>query len=147
MKRHLQTHNASGLYAQVRLGSPRFSDCRGVGICAILLDTDPTPRPACRDWCRVWLEVDRPTGRLLLAFDRTTVTERTFDHHFASGRLKIQQAYRLPNILADRLSLPENGREIRTGAYPVLEMPDILLASCRLSEGQVRVLPGLLRAA
>ena len=147
MKRHLRTHTASGLYANVRLGSPRFSDCRGVGICAILLDDQPAPHPACRDWCRAWLEVDRPTGRLLFAFDRASITERTFDHHFASGFLKVQQAYRLPATLADRLGLLANSREIRTGRYPILEMPDIILASCQLTVGQVRVLPGVRWAA
>ena len=147
MNRHLQTSSSSGLFADVRLGSPRFADCRGVGICAILLHADAPPRPVCRDWCRAWLEVDRATERLLLAFDRDTITERTFDHHFASGLLKVQQAYRLPDAVADRLRLTAGCREVRTGAYPILEMPDFLLVSCRLTGGQVRALPGLQWAA
>ena len=147
MNTHLLTHNTFGLHADVRLGSPRFSDCRGVGICAILLDGDPAPRPGCRDWCRAWLEIDRPTGRLLLAFDRDSISDRTFDHHFASGLLKVQQAFRLPDGLADRFGLASSCRDIPAGGYPVLEMPDILLVSCRLSGGQIRVLPGLRRAA
>ena len=125
MKRHLRTHTASGLYANVRLGSPRFSDCRGVGICAILLDDQPAIHPACRDWCRAWLEVDRPTGRLLLAFDRSTISERTFDHHFGRGLLDVQETYTLPEAVVRHFNLSGDSHKLRAGRYPIRDFPDL----------------------
>ena len=154
MRTHLNTHcmladpGVSGeLLADVRLGSPRFADCRGVGICAIHLDEDRSPRSYCRDWCRATLQFDRATGRLLLGFHRSSITDRTFDHHFASGYLKVQQPYTLPLGVAQRLALPSAGRQLHTGVYPILDVGDLLLVSCRLSEAAVRTLPGTLRAA
>ena len=135
------------MLADVRLGSPRFSDCRGVGICAIFLNGIPAGRAHCRDWCQAYLSVDRPTGRLLLQFVRPSISERTFDHHFGSGYLKVQHAFRLSGELTHRLGLPEAGAALLPGRYPVLDTDDYLLASCRLSVPAVRSLPVVGQAA
>lgn len=137
----------AGLRADVRLGSPRFSDCRGVGICAILLDGLPDAGFTCRDWCEARLTIDAPTGRLLLHFLRSTISERTYDHHFGSGYLKVQEAYRLPKVVADSLQLDETHASILPGRYPVLETDDLLLVSCRLHGAEVRTLSVPARAA
>ncbi|WP_116107849.1 hypothetical protein [Lewinella sp. IMCC34191] len=152
MNKHLNTRFflAScrvGIQADVRLGSPRFSDCRGVGICAILLDGIPEGRGNCRDWCQANLVVDGPTGRLLLQFVRGTISERTYDHHFASGYLKVQEPYRLPIGVASRLGLTDTDLAITPGRYPALDTGDTLLVSCRLSAPAVRSMPLAAKAA
>ena len=152
MYRHLNTHNAyptpdGTLLADVRLGSPRFADCRGVGICAIFLNGMPAGRAHCRDWCQAYLSVDPPTRRLLLQFVRHTISERTFDHHFGSGYLKVQHAFRLSGEVTDRLGLPEAAGALLPGRYPVLDTDGYLLASCRLSVSAVRELTFVGRAA
>ncbi|PPK85811.1 hypothetical protein CLV84_2718 [Neolewinella xylanilytica] len=154
MYKHLNTHYfiyfracRAGLQADVRLGSPRFSDCRGVGICAILLDGIPAAHAHCRDWCQAYLSVDEPTGRLLLHFVRSTVSERSFDHHFASGYLQLQDPFRLPSDVARRLALTERDNIIVPGRYPVLGGEDTLLVSCRLAIPVVRCLPAATKVA
>ncbi|MGB3799107.1 MAG: hypothetical protein WA952_04785 [Lewinella sp.] len=153
MNRHLNTSFSFqagchvGLQADVRLGSPRFSDCRGVGICAIFLDGIPEGRGTCRDWCQAYLTIDGPTGRLLLQFVRTSIPERTYDHHFGSGYLKVQEPYKLTASVTSRLGLSDLDHWITPGRYPVLDTGDTLLVSCRLSVPAVRTMPLVTRAA
>ena len=152
MSTHLNTHNTytkqpDPLLANVRLGSPRFSDCRGVGICAIFLDRVPRHYLNCRDWCQALLSVEPCTGRLLVQFLRHSVSERTFDHHFGSGYLKLQHSYVLEEDVLERLGLAADAGTILPGRYPVLELDDYLLVSCRIAAPAVRTLPVLRHAA
>ena len=133
--------------ANVRLGSPRFTDCRGVGICAIFLDRVPRPYLNCRDWCQALLSLEPCTGRLLLQFLLHSVSERTFDHHFGSGYLKVQHAFPIDQDIRRRIGLAEDAGVLLPGRYPVLELDDQLLVSCRISTSSVRTLPVLGRAA
>lgn len=143
MSTHLTTHysffreQAGGeLRAEVRLGSPRFSDCRGVGICAIYLDSAGPLARACPCTVPASLSVEPVTGRLLLSFDRYALTDRVVDRHFASGYLKVQDAYRLPPPVAAALGIRGDTPHIAPGRYPVLEGDYYLHVSCRLTEVQ-----------
>ncbi len=154
MSKHLSTRFSFSLRdcrgelrADVRLGSPRFSDCRGVGICAILLDGLPIEQLHCIDWCQAHISIDDPTGRLLLLFDRATVTERTFDYHFGSGYLKLQEPFRLPGAVIRKLNLAEDDYALLPGRYPILDAEDLLLVSCRMTTPAVRTLSVRSKAA
>ncbi len=108
-----------GLRLSVHLGSPRSGNCSATGICS-LQSLDYVPRQSCAVVLPAYLRLDRPTGRLLLHFDTSAITETARGQHFANDRFRVPCSYRLPSWVVRGLDLPAGVYRIVPGEYPVL---------------------------
>ena len=108
-----------GLRLSVQLGSPRSVDCSSVGICR-MQPPDYLPRKSCATVLLAYLRLNRPTGRLLLHFDATAITEAVRQQHFPADRFRVPCSYRLPSWVVRGLELPAAVYRIVPGGYPAL---------------------------
>ncbi len=81
---------------------------------------DYLPRQSCAVVLPAYLRLDRPTGRLLLHFDATAITEAVRRQHFPADRFRVPCSYRLPSWVVRGLELPAAVYRIVPGEYPAL---------------------------
>ena len=124
------TESRRGPRVEVVFGSPR-RDCRGMGICK--MEHQRREEGALRDCPRgaVHLQLDS-SGRLLLHFDRTSMSRAVYARYFAAGTFTLDTSFDLPGPVVLNLGLPMGQYEIEAGAYPVLEIQDQALVSVRV---------------
>lgn len=140
--RRFKTHNSqfsadcrAGLWLAVRLGSPRGGGCSGSGICKVFFEDEWAGAAAVDplSLAGAWFRLDRPTGRLLLHFDRASMNGATRRRYFADG-FRMDDDYRLPERLTRLLWLPPGVYSIAAGHYPALQDDTFITLSLRLTE-------------
>ena len=85
-----------------------------------MLPLNYLPRQSCATVLAAYLRLDRPTGRLLLHFDTTAITEGVRQQHFPADRFRVPASYRLPSWVVRGLELPAAVYRIVPGEYPAL---------------------------
>lgn len=121
----------SGIEAEVLLGSPKYEDCRDLGICKVY--TESLRRTCdCQHWVSAYLRVDAPTLRLLLHIRAASISDSTRDIFFPTSGFVVQHPYRLKTSLIDQLGLEGEEILIAPGNYPILAVDDFTLLSLRL---------------
>lgn len=124
----------AGIPAEVILGSPKSPQCKNLGICRIQLERT-LPLLSCKNRTMAYLRIDQPTGRLLLHFVNSSITEQCAAYFFASGSFHITEDYILPQAVAAALCPDWQTKDcrIKSGSYPVLNDDHFVSVSVRVA--------------
>lgn len=124
----------AGIPAEVILGSPKSPECKNLGICRIQLERT-LPLPSCKNRTIAYLRVDLPTGRLLVHFLNSSITDECAAHFFKSGVFHISEDYILSPEVVSALYPGQRIKNcrIRSGNYPVLNDDHFVSLSVRVT--------------
>ncbi len=90
--------------------------CKRIGICDISLDgienkSGPTSKNTATG--TAWIE----DGRLKMEFDRSSMTDATYQTHFGSGKFQLEEDFVLPSNVSAALGV--RSYTIKTGVYTI----------------------------
>lgn len=109
---------AETIHCDIVFGSPR-DDCRGNGICKIVLTEALPTQSAARTDCRrarAILRLER-AGAVSLEFRRTDLCAFLYRHYFRGNHFSLPQACPLPVELLRKIDL--NSDALQAGSYPL----------------------------
>jgi hypothetical protein len=91
-------------------------ECKGYNICKIEAPT--LEIEADKSKLKVFLERTE-TGHLIVYFQKSYITDKTFLHYFATGEFIIDEDVRLPTLLCEQYEI--DPCHIREGRYDVVD--------------------------
>lgn len=100
----------------IELGK-KSRNCERFGFCDLSVDVDIERQigPIGENTVvgTAWIE----NGKLRISFDRSTMTETTYNKHFSNGKFQLEEDYVLPSEVAFALGV--RSYTVRTGTYVV----------------------------
>jgi len=97
----------------------KSKDCKRIGICRISVESiENQSGPSGENTATgtAWIE----NGKLKIEFDRSSMTDATYQTHFASGKVQLEEDYVLPADVTTALGV--RSYTIKTGAYKTSQL-------------------------